>query len=283
MENIKAMEKMKEYMELRGLAPSTQKNYLIYVNSFAKVHKKILKDITTDEVQKYLYSLVLKKFSGSYLISIYSAIKFFYHYVFNRKYFMSSIPISKKRTKLPLVLSTEEVRNITSASSNLKHKAIIATIYSSGIRVSEAAKLRIEDIDSKNMRIFVRKGKNQKDRYTILSKNALYILRKYYKKYKPKEWLFEGRNKINPISSKSIQAAFKKALGQSQVNKDATVHTLRHSFSTHLIDNGAHLLVLKDLLGHRSLSTTSLYLHLSITRFSKIKSPADVRGDFFDD
>lgn len=281
MENNKAMKKMKEYMELRGLAPSTQKNYLIYVNAFAKSHKKILKDLTTDEVQKYLYNLVTRKRSPSYLIATYSAIKFFYHYVFSRKYFMSGIPISKQHTKLPVVLSIDEVRNITRASSNLKHKAIIATIYSSGIRVSEAAKLRIEDIDSKNMRIFIRKGKNQKDRYTILSQNTLHILREYYRKYKPKKWLFEGRNKIDPISSKSIQAAFKKALTQSQVSKNATVHTLRHSFSTHLIDKGAHLLTLKEILGHKSLSTTSVYLHISTTRFSKIQSPADMRGDFF--
>jgi integrase/recombinase XerD len=281
MENNEAMKKMKMYMELRGLAPSTQKNYLIYVRVFSAKCKKELYELTSNDAEEYLYTLIKKKFSGAYLTAVYSAIKFLYHYVFGKKNFMHSIPIYKKKVRLPQVLSVDEVRDIINSAANLKHKAIIATIYSSGIRLSEAAKLRIEDIDSKNMRIFIRKGKFHKDRYTILAKNTLDILRKYYKEYKPKEWLFQGRNRKNPISPKSIQAAFKKALGYSHANKDATVHTLRHSFATHLIDNGAHLLALKELLGHNSLSTTSVYLHISATRFSKIKSPADMRRNFF--
>jgi integrase/recombinase XerD len=282
MDNNKAVKKMKECMELKGLAPSTQKNYIINIKMFARHFKVQLEELKPEDAQEFLYSLVLKNFSRSYLVTVYSSIKFLYHYVFNKRHFMSNIPTSKKKSKLPQVLSIDEIIKIIKSASNLKHRAIISVIYSSGLRLSEAAKLKISDIDSKNMRIFIRQSKNNKDRYTILAEITLNLLREYYKKYRPTDWLFNGRYPSNPISVKSIQAAFRKALNQSQIDKNATVHTLRHSFATHLIDTGTHLLALKELMGHSSLKTTSMYLHISATRFSNITSPLDKRGDVFD-
>jgi integrase/recombinase XerD len=281
MDNNKAIKKMKECMELKGFAPSTQKNYIINIKMFARNFKNPLEELQPEDAQEFLYGLVSKKFSHSYLITVYASIKFLYHYVFNKKHFMSNIPTAKKRNKLPQVLSSDEVIKIIKSASNLKHKAILSVIYSSGLRLSEAAKLKISDIDSKNMKIFIDQSKNNKDRYTILAKITLNILREYYKKYRPKDWLFNGRYSSKPISAKSIQAAFKKALKQSQIGKSATVHTLRHSFATHSIDNGTHLLTLKEIMGHSSLKTTSVYLHISATRFSNVTSPLDMRGDVF--
>jgi integrase/recombinase XerD len=282
MDNNKAVKKMKECMELKGFAPSTQKNYIINIKMFARYFRKPLEELQPEDAQEFLYSLVSKKFSYSYLVTVCASIKFLYHYVFNKKHFMSNIPTAKKRNKLPKVLSSDEVIKIIKSASNLKHKAILSVIYSSGLRLSEAAKLKISDIDSKNMKIFIDQSKNNKDRYTILAKVTLNILREYYKKYRPKDWLFNGRYSSKPISAKSIQAAFKKALKQSQIGKSATVHTLRHSFATHSIDNGTHLLALKEIMGHSSLKTTSVYLHISATRFSNVTSPLDMRGDVFD-
>jgi integrase/recombinase XerD len=282
MDNNKALEKMKEYMSLKGFAPSTQKNYIINIKMFARHFKNPLKKLQPEDAQEFLYGLVSKNCSNAYLITIYASIKFLYRYVFNKRYFMSNIPTMKKKSKLPQVLSIDEIIKIIKSASNLKHKAILSVIYSSGLRLSEAAKLKISDIDSKNMKIFIDQSKNNKDRYTILAKITLNILREYYKKYRPKDWLFNGRYSSKPISAKSIQAAFKKALKQSQIGKSATVHTLRHSFATHSIDNGTHLLALKEIMGHSSLKTTSVYLHISATRFSNVTSPLDMRGDVFD-
>jgi integrase/recombinase XerD len=282
MDNNKALEKMKECMELKGFAPSTQKNYIINIKMFARHFKDPLEKLQPEDAQEFLYGLVSKNFSNSYLITVYASIKFLYRYVFNKRHFMSNIPTTKKKSKLPQVLSIDETIKIIKSASNLKHKAILSVIYSSGLRLSEAAKLKIGDIDSKNMRIFIRQSKNNKDRYTILAAITLNLLREYYKKYRPKDWLFNGRYPSKPISAKSIQAAFKKALKQSQISKNATVHTLRHSFATHSIDNGTHLLALKEIMGHSSLNTTSVYLHISSTRFSNVTSPLDTRGDVFD-
>lgn len=164
--------------------------------------------------------------------------------------------------------------------SNLKHKAVLAVIYSAGLRVSEAANLLITDIDSKNMRIFIRQGKGNKDRYAQLANGTLEILREYFKEFRPKEWLFQSASSTNgkpfPIHTRTIQNTFQEARIKAGISKRVTPHSLRHSYATHLLENGTNLIKVKDLLGHDKLETTMLYVHLASKDILDTKSPFDI-------
>lgn len=188
---------------------------------------------------------------------------------------MNKIPRAKKEKKLPVVLSPSEVKRIFNATVNIKHKAILMTIYGAGLRVSEAANLKISDIDSSNMQIHIRQGKGKKDRYCMLSPMILNILREYYKYYHPKEWLFQGSTPNKPISSRTIERVFEISKKKSGITKNATVHTLRHSFATHLLESGVDVYHIQQLMGHSSVKTTSIYIHLQRKDVLNIKSPLD--------
>jgi integrase/recombinase XerD len=188
---------------------------------------------------------------------------------------MKKIPRVKREKKLPIVLDREEVQKLFTVIRNLKHRCILMTTYSAGLRISETAHLKITDIDSKRMLVKVR-GKGAKERYTLLSKVALETLRDYWKYYRPKEWLFHGNLPSNPISASSIQRIFKKAKQQAGIIKIATPHTLRHSFATHLLEAGVDLHHVQLLLGHRSPKTTPIYLHVTRKDLARIVSPLDL-------
>lgn len=188
---------------------------------------------------------------------------------------MDKLPRAKERRKLPVVLSPEEVKAIFDVTHNLKHKAILMTIYSAGLRISEVCNLKISDIDSKSMQILIRQGKGNKDRYTILSKENLKILREYWKMYQPKEYLFLGRYRSTALSPRSVQMAFGKSIKRAEITKHVTVHSLRHAFATHLLDGGTDICYIQKLLGHTRITTTSIYLHLRRLDLLKIKSPLD--------
>jgi site-specific recombinase XerD len=181
----------------------------------------------------------------------------------------------KEGRKLPSVLSQSEVKAILDATENLKHRALLMTIYASGLRVSEAANLKVTDIDSKNMQIFIDQGKGKKDRYTILSKSNLEVLRKYWKRYQPKLYLFPGKTAGSPVSVRTIQKVFEAAKDKAGIKKKASVHTLRHSFATHLLDAGTDICYIQKLLGHTDINTTTIYLHLRRMDLLNIKSPLD--------
>ncbi|MDH4101633.1 MAG: tyrosine-type recombinase/integrase, partial [Nitrospirota bacterium] len=202
-------------------------------------------------------------------------LKFFYKHTMKRDYVMEKILFPKAKKQLPVVLDLKEVNALFSVTTNLKHKAILMMAYSSGLRVSEAARLKVSDIDSKRMMVRVRDGKGGKDRYSILSHAALECLRCYWKKYHPREWLFEGMDKDKPISTSSIRYMFNNAKKRSGLKKPATVHTLRHSFATHLIEAGTSLHHVQLLLGHRSPTTTTVYLHVSRVNLAQVASPLD--------
>jgi site-specific recombinase XerD len=175
---------------------------------------------------------------------------------------------------LPIVLSEDEVKSMINNLENIKHKCVIMMIYSGGLRISELINLKITDIDSKRMQVFIKNAKGKKDRYTLLSSKALAFLREYFLIYKPKNWLFEGMNK-EKYSERSIQNIFKRALKASRINKVATVHTLRHSFAIHLLENGTDLRYIQALLGHSSAKTTQIYTHVSTRAISEIVNPLD--------
>jgi site-specific recombinase XerD len=214
------------------------------------------------------------------------SISFFFRHVLKKVYVIPTVIYPRKSSTLPPVMSPEEMKKLIDGVSNIKHRTIIMLLYSTGMRLSEIAKLKIADIDSKNMRIKIVQGKGAKDRFTILSKPVLLELRAYYLICKPKEYLFNGYRPGKHISTRNIEHLVQKAVAKIGLSsKHYTVHTIRHSFATHLVDNGADLHTVKELLGHTSLQTTMRYMHLTAARTKGIINPYDVllQGHLKDD
>jgi Site-specific recombinase XerD len=213
--------------------------------------------------------------SESYQNIVINAIKFYYERVLGgqRKIYLVERPRREKR--LPVVLSCDEVISILNCTENIKHKALLMLVYSAGLRISEAINMKITDIDSKRMQIHIRDSKGKKDRYTILSEKVLEVLRIYYKAYKPKQWVFEGTSNDGRYSVRSIQSVLKASVEKAGITKQVTLHTLRHSFATHLLEEGTDLRYIQSLLGHGSSKVTEVYTNITTSGFSKIKSPLD--------
>jgi site-specific recombinase XerD len=268
-------EQMQADLQLRGITPQTQKDYLREVSKLAKYFNKSPEELGEKEVKEYLVHLLKdRKISGGTYRYYVSGIKFLFRTTLKREEVVDEIQYPKCKKKLPVVLDLSEVESLFSVTENLKHKAILMITYSSGLRISEAARLKITDIDSKRMMVWVQQGKGGKDRYTILSRTVLECLRQYWRKYHPKEWLFEG-NKGAHISISSIRQIFWDAKKRAGITKPASVHTLRHSFATHLVEAGTNLHHVQLLLGHRSPTTTTVYLHVSKVNLSQVTSPLD--------
>jgi integrase/recombinase XerD len=232
-------------------------------------------EISDDQINLYMSHLLMtKKVSASTQNQAINAIKFYYEKVKkgSRKVYALERPL--KETKLPMVLSEEDVIAILRAVDNIKHKTMLWLIYAAGLRRSELINLRINDVDSKRMVVNIRGSKGKKDRITLLSEKVLVLLRAYFREYRPKVWLFEG-SQGNPYSATSLQKVFALALKRSGVQKDATLHTLRHSFATHLLERGTDLRYIQSLLGHSSSKTTEIYTHITTKGFEKIRSPLD--------
>ena len=273
----KLREQMKGDLELKGLSPNTQEIYLRQVSQFARHYGRSPRHLGEKEIKEYLLYLIRKKkVSTSTVNQCYHALKFLYERTLNRVWVMARVPRVKSLKQLPIVLDKEEVESLFSVTKNLKHRAILMLIYSSGLRLMEAAHLKVTDIDSKRMLLRIKQGKGRKDRYTILSKVALEVLREYWSQYRPKEWLFAGRFPGKPLTGRSIQRILIKAKKLAGIKKPATVHTLRHSFATHLLEAGTNLYHIQLLLGHRSLNTTTIYLHVSRKELARIVSPLDL-------
>ena len=230
--------------------------------------------ITEEQIKTYLMHLVNRNVSVSYQNQAINAIKFYYEKVLGkaRKIYAIDRPIKEK--KLPTVLSIEEVKAIINVLDNVKHKCIVKLIYSAGLRISELVNLKIGDLDKNRMQIAIKGAKGKKDRYTLLSEKILIDLRNYYIQYKPKEYLFEGQFG-GSYSERSIQITFKEACRKANIKKKATVHTLRHSFATHLLEAGTDLRYIQSLLGHESSKTTEIYTHVTTKGFDQIRSPFD--------
>jgi site-specific recombinase XerD len=221
-----------------------------------------------------LYLAEEKQSATSTLNQAINALKFYYGTMLKKK-FLYEIKRPRKDKKLPVVLSKEEVAKILSSVDNIKHKAILMLIYSAGLRVGEVVKLKIEDIDSKRMLIHIKGSKGRKDRYTMLSETALDILRRYWREYKPEKWLFEGARAGRYLSTRTVEKILEHACEKANIRKDVSVHTLRHSFATHLLEGGTDLRYIQELLGHKDSKTTEIYTHVSTKSIGKIKSPLD--------
>lgn len=192
-----------------------------------------------------------------------------------KKKFVYEVKRPRKDKKLPVVLSKEEVAKIISSVDNIKHRAILMLVYSAGLRVGEVVRLKPEDIDSKRMLIHIKGSKGRKDRYTLLSEKTLEVLRAYWKKYKPEKWLFGGAREGRYLSIRSVQKIFEQACKRAGIRKEITIHGLRHSFATHLLEGGTDLRYIQELLGHKDSKTTEIYTHVSTQSLGKIKSPLD--------
>ncbi len=264
--------KMQDYMELRGLSPKTISSYIQSVAKFCEYYGKKPDELNSEHIMDYLLYLQREKHLSSGSINqAYSGLKILYTQVLKRTW-DNTIPRSKRIKRLPRVLSRSEVNAILEAKDNIKHRVILKLLYSTGMRVSELSNLKIGDIDSKRMLIRINQGKGNKDRQTILSKFILEELREYYLIYKPKSWLFEG-NLWSKYSIKSIQNVFNQAKKKAGITSKCSCHTLRHSFATHLLEQGVDIFKIKELLGHSSLQSTMVYLHVSSSHIQDIEDP----------
>jgi len=277
MENI-----LKQYMDLliqKRYSKNTQNIYYNYFKDFCIYFKKEnLLNITTAQINAYILDLIKSKnISISQQNQRINAIKFYYEKVLGRDKQYYELHRPKKEHKLPKVLSKDEIKKIFDVTNNLKHKCILMLIYSAGLRRSELLNLTVNDIDSKRMLIIIKGAKGKKDRISLLSENLLQLLRQYYKEYCPKKYLFEGQNGSR-YSTTSIANILKKAAKKAGIRKTVTPHMLRHSFATHLLEQGTDLRYIQELLGHKSSKTTEIYTHVSKKAIDKIKNPVD---DFF--
>jgi integrase/recombinase XerD len=204
-----------------------------------------------------------------------NAVKLFFSIRQNRKLNPEIIYRPKKELKLPIVLAKEEIKMILEAHHNRKHKAMLSVIYACGLRRSELLNLKIQDVDSKRNLLIVRQSKGKKDRVVPLSKKIVVMLRVYYKEYRPVAWLFEGQKAGKQYSEKSLDSVLKQALAKAKIKKPFTLHGLRHSFATHLLESGTDLRYIQAILGHKSSKTTEIYTHVSTKSLQKIKSPFD--------
>jgi site-specific recombinase XerD len=265
-----------EKLQEMRYSPNTIQTYCSLFEEFINFyHRYDITRIDEHQIIAFLRHLVTeRKVSISYQNQSINAIKFYYERVLGsqRKIYLVDRPRVEKC--LPIVLSQDEIQKILTTSTNLKHRAVLTTIYSAGLRVSEAIALKKTDIDSKRMQIRVAQAKGKKDRYTLLSPITLELLRRYVKQYKPQEYLFEGPN-AQPYSDRSVQSILKEALKKANIQKRVTVHTLRHSFATHLLEAGTDLRYIQSLLGHESSRTTEIYTHITTKGFDQIKSPLD--------
>lgn len=277
--NLKIEEKyfknLRKNLVVRKYSPKTIKSYIHYNKDFLGYVRKKPNEITNEDVKDYLFYLVEEKeVSASTLNTVINALKFYYGEVLKRG-FVYELKRPKKDKKLPVVLNQEEISKILSSITNIKHRLILMLIYSAGLRVSEVVKLKPGDIDDERKLIHIKGGKGRKDRYTMLSEVAMEMIRRYLKEYGQSIWLFSSQDKEKHITTRTVEKIFSNACRKANIKKNATVHSLRHSFATHLLERGTDLRYIQELLGHKSSKTTEIYTHVSNKDIGKIKSPLD--------
>ncbi len=269
--------RMIDDMTLRNLAPKTIESYVQRISGFAQYFKTSPEHLGPDHVRAYLLHLVHeRRLSWSHFNQVRSALRFLYSVTLKQDWVMQDIVCAKKPRTLPVVLSLDELTRFFAAITNLKHRAILMTAYAAGLRLSEVTHLRVADIDSQRMVIRVRQGKGQKDRYVMLSQNLLVVLREYWKVARSRDYLFPGVQPDRPISRRTVMNACRDAREIAGLGKSVTVHTLRHSFATHLLESGTDLRTIQILLGHRSLGTTARYTHVATAASQSTQSPFDL-------
>jgi len=264
-------------VELRGLSKNTQNEYYSRVKGFQDHFNKPATELDIEDIRQFLHYLTKEKKLASGSVNTYnSALRFLYGITFDINLPIKKIPRHRKHRKLPAIFTQEELQSLFNACDNLRDKCILMTLYSAGLRLSEVAALKVSDIDSKKMQLFIRNAKGSKDRYAILSQTNLDILRTYWQAYRPKEWLFYSRNNTGThLTTKAVQNLFHKYATKAKITKNVTVHSMRHSFATHLLESGTDIFRIKQLLGHTDITATCFYLHLVKIESLNVKSPLD--------
>ena len=276
-ENFKKdLNSFKSWMLQKRYSHNTITTYLSMTELFFRFHSnKTIARITKKDIEEFNTEYILKNnYSATFQNQLISAIKLFYTYTNNSHLELDKLDRPKKSNRLPEVLSIDEVKSILRCTKNLKHKTLLSLLYSCGLRIGEALNLKINYIDQSRKLLFIKCGKGRKDRYIPLSNTMITLLIKYFHAYKPKTYLFEGQNspKYSAVSARQV---LRRSILNTKINKHVTLHTLRHSYATHLLENGTDIRFIQELLGHNSMKTTMIYTHVSTTSLGKIKNPFD--------
>jgi site-specific recombinase XerD len=272
----KLRDRMEEDLKLRNVSPATRKVYLLYARKFVAHYGRPPTELGEQEVRGWLLHLMqVEQVSHGTYRQCLAAVKFLYRVTLGQPGDVQYLPFPRNRRRLLVTLSLEQVAAVLGAVRSLKYRALLMSMYAAGLRISEACRLRVQDVDSKQMVLRVQDGKGGKDRLTLLSPRLLQILREYWKTDKPKGWLFPSRTHEGHLSPDSVRHVFRGALLEAGIQGDFSPHDLRHSFATHLLDAGTELVVIQALLGHRALKTTALYTHVSTRTLRRTTSPAE--------
>lgn len=276
----KLKNRMEEDLKLRKLSPSTIRVYLLHCRRFVLHYRRSPEEMGAEEIRNYLLHLIqVEQISHETYRQIFAAIKFLYKVSLGREWEVERLPFPKHQNrKLPQVLDQDEVMKLFSTIKSVKYRAVLISCYAAGLRIGEACRLHIDDIDSKRMVIRVRQGKGCKERYTVLSRRHLEMLRCYWKVYQPTDLLFPGQGTTGHISPDTVRQVFRKARDEAGIGKWCTPHNLRHAFATHMLEHGTDLVVIQALLGHVSIKTTGIYTHVTIKHLKKAESPLDYLG-----
>jgi len=268
--------RMTEDMILRNFAPGTIRQYVSCIARYARYFNTSPKDLGPEQVRSYLLYLVQERhISWSYYSQVRSALLFLYRVTLGKHWVVEKVACPKMPKRLPVILSPDELVRFFKAVSNLKHRAILMTAYAAGLRLVEVCRLQVEDIDSARMVIHIRQSKGHRDRDLMLSPRLLTILRQYWKIQRPRPYLFPGCKPDQPISPRTVEKVCKQAAAAAGLSESVSMHTLRHSFATHLLEAGTDLRTIQILLGHSNFSTTARYLHVSTAALKSTRSPLD--------
>ena len=268
-------QRMIDDMTIRNMSPNTQKVYTYAVANFSAFHGRAPDKLGIEDVRAYRLHLVSRGLKATSINPIIGALRFFYGTTLGQKELADQITFARKEDTLPAVLSQDQVILLLKAEPTAKMRTALTTIYAAGLRVSEVVALTIKDIDSARMVIHIRQAKGRRDRYVMLSEQLLAILRDYWKRERPPHWLFPGPDVSRPVTTRSVQRACRKAADAAGLDKNVTVHTLRHSFATHLLERGVDIRVIQDLLGHRHITATTRYARVAINLIRQIESPLE--------
>lgn len=269
-------QRMLDDMTFRNMSPNTQKVYSYAVANFSAFHGRSPDKLGIEEIREYRLHLMARGLKATSINPIIGALRFFYGTTLGLKEIVEQIPFARKEDTLPAVLTPQQVVSLLEAEPNLKMRTAFITIYAAGLRVSEVVALTARDIDSARMVIRIQQAKGRKDRYVMLSGQLLAILRSYWKRTRPPLWLFPGPAPLKPITTRSLQRSFRLAADKAGLDGSVTVHTLRHSFATHLLEQGVDIRVIQDLLGHRQITSTTRYARVALNIIGKIQSPLEL-------
>lgn len=263
-------------MQIRNYSPRTISCYLSSITRISVRYNTPPDKLSIEQIKTYIQERIDSgKFSVASVNQLISAMKLLIVDVLGRKWKEFHIKRPRREKRLPIVFSKEEIERLLEVTKNLKHKTILCLTYSAGLRLSEVRNLRISDIDSDRMQVLIRSGKGKKTRYSLLGKQTLQLLRDYYRRYQPQDYLFPGQIPTRPLSERTIQVIFKNSMKLAGIKKPGYFHCLRHTFATHLLEQGANLRIIQQLMGHTSLKTTSVYLHVATCETALVQSPID--------